>query len=300
MTIENHYARSLWTLFEPIHAVTYFSPEARDAFAHIGFTRYWDGYFAGRAAPLGAVTAAPVTAIFSGFAPMLAGRALPAVWDVASPESVLDARSIGAARTLRRLMPDEAVVAAAAALLGPIARAVDAVGRPLAAANSALAAEPDPYRELWQATATLREHRGDGHVIALVAGGIAGLSTLILRCGDDLEEHSVTQARGWTAEEWAAESLLLISRGLLNEDRTISSSGKVALQRAEDLTDQLASPVWQGLSPDELRAVGRSLAPIARACFELYPRPNPIGMPAPWDPVSDPTGSPTPAPVDPQ
>lgn len=152
MTIENHLARGLWTLFEPIHAVTYFSVEARQACAQVGPTRYWDGYFAWRAAPLGAVTGAPVTAIFNGFAPLRAGRALPAAWTVLSPRSVLEARSIGAALTLRRLIPNAAVVSAAAGLLGPIARAVSTINRPLAAANSALTIEPDPYRELWQAT----------------------------------------------------------------------------------------------------------------------------------------------------
>jgi hypothetical protein len=29
-------ARAMWTLFEPIHAVTYFAPEARGAFEEAG------------------------------------------------------------------------------------------------------------------------------------------------------------------------------------------------------------------------------------------------------------------------
>jgi len=46
-------ARSIWTLFEPVHAVTYFAPEARSAFEDAGLRGFWRGYFAGRAAPLG-------------------------------------------------------------------------------------------------------------------------------------------------------------------------------------------------------------------------------------------------------
>ena len=46
-------ARQLWTLFEPVHAVTYFSAEARSAFEGAGLRGFWRGYFAGRAAPLG-------------------------------------------------------------------------------------------------------------------------------------------------------------------------------------------------------------------------------------------------------
>ena len=48
-----HTARSMWTLFEPIHAVTYFAPEARAALEEAGLRGFWRGYFAGRAAPLG-------------------------------------------------------------------------------------------------------------------------------------------------------------------------------------------------------------------------------------------------------
>lgn len=62
----------------------------------------------------------------------------------------------------------EGAVTDAANLLARVAARVDTIGRPLAAANSALPVEPDPYRRLWQAATTLREHRGDGHVIALV------------------------------------------------------------------------------------------------------------------------------------
>ena len=43
-------ARAMWTLFEPIHAVTYFAPEARGAFEEAGLRGFWRGYFAGREA----------------------------------------------------------------------------------------------------------------------------------------------------------------------------------------------------------------------------------------------------------
>jgi len=66
-------ARAMWTLFEPIHAVTYFAPEARGAFEEAGLRGFWRGYFAGRAAPLGPASAAVVTASFFNFGPALAG-----------------------------------------------------------------------------------------------------------------------------------------------------------------------------------------------------------------------------------
>jgi hypothetical protein len=46
-------ARRLHRLVEPIHLVTYFADEPTDAFMALGHRNVWDGYFAGRAAPLG-------------------------------------------------------------------------------------------------------------------------------------------------------------------------------------------------------------------------------------------------------
>ena len=62
-------ARAMWTMFEPVHDVSYFAPEALREFTEAGLRGYWRGYFAGRAAPLGAVGAGPVIALFSGFRP---------------------------------------------------------------------------------------------------------------------------------------------------------------------------------------------------------------------------------------
>jgi hypothetical protein len=288
MATREHLARALWTLFEPIHAVTYFSAEAREAFAAVGLTRYWDGYFAGRSAPLGAVGGAPVVAIFSGFSPAFANRALPAAWQVASPERVLEARSVGSAATLRAMVPDEDAVARAAEALTNIAARVDTVGRPLAAANVALPAETDPYRALWQAAATLREHRGDGHVATLVTAEIAGITTLLLRSGTDLEGEAMRKARGWTEEEWTAEADRLDARGLLDSDRRITASGADALNRVEHVTNRLAVKPWAHLDDAQLLDVARLLAPIAQAVAGVFPYPNPIGMPVPWNPDSDP------------
>ena len=78
-------ARSMWTLFEPIHAVTYFAPEARSAYEQAGLRGFWRGYFAGRAAPLGAASAAVVTASFFNFAPAFVARAIPGVWELITP-----------------------------------------------------------------------------------------------------------------------------------------------------------------------------------------------------------------------
>ena len=204
MTDAPRYARAMWTLFEPIHAISYFAPEALAAFEAAGLRGFWRGYFAGRAAPLGAVGPAPVIALFNGFAPGTVRRALPAVWSMISPSAALDARAAGAAATLRRLAPDAAAVELAASSLEDSVTQLDHPGRPLGAANADLPRRDDPYERLWQATATLREHRGDGHVAALVAAGLAGLPMLVLRGVLDIGRDRLQPARAWTDEQWDA------------------------------------------------------------------------------------------------
>jgi hypothetical protein len=298
MADREHLVRALWTLFEPIHAVSYFAPQAREHFGAVGLTRYWDGYFAGRAAPLGAVTAAPVIAIFGGFSPFLVERTLPGAWSIASPETALEARAAGAAATLRDVFADEDAIAIAADALTRAATVAATVGRPLAAANQALPVDSDPYRRLWQATATLREHRGDGHVIAQVTEGIGGLSAIVLRSAMDIEAETMKRARGWTEDQWASEVESLAARGMLERDGSITDAGIEALGRTETLTNRLALDPWSELDDQGVVHTARLVAPVAVACASMFPYPNPIGMPHAWDPFADPEAAQVPgAPV---
>ena len=99
---EPRLARRFFDRFEPVHAVTYFSPESRAAFDGLGFRGFWMGYFAGRSAPLGVVPTGVVTALFYNFAPSRVAKALPAAWEIASPDAALRAREDSAVATLRR------------------------------------------------------------------------------------------------------------------------------------------------------------------------------------------------------
>jgi hypothetical protein len=81
--------RRFFDRFEPVHAVTYFAPEAQAGFAATGFTGFWRGYFAARSAPLGRVPAEVVSAVFYNFSPDRVHRMVPAVWEVATPVEVL-------------------------------------------------------------------------------------------------------------------------------------------------------------------------------------------------------------------
>ncbi|HTY27800.1 MAG TPA: hypothetical protein VMD51_06595, partial [Mycobacterium sp.] len=175
-------ARRFFDRFEPIHAVTYFASEARTGLTDLGFTGFWRGYFAARSAPLGPVPAEVVTAIFYNFSCERVQRMLPAVWQVATPAEVLRVRQDTAVAALRRcgLTDDSPGVAEAAELAGLAARSAPLEGRPLFAANLALPWPATALAALWHATTLLREHRGDGHVAALVAEGIGGREANVL------------------------------------------------------------------------------------------------------------------------
>src|SRR5215471_12859194 len=141
-------ARRMWTLFEPVHAVTYFAAEARSAYESAGLRGFWRGYFAGRAAPLGSVAAGPAAASFYTFSPAMIGRALPSVWDLISPSDALRVRLAGAVTALHRLLGElDPSVRPAADLLAEAAAQADCGGRPLAGGNAALPVPDEPDRK---------------------------------------------------------------------------------------------------------------------------------------------------------
>jgi hypothetical protein len=287
MTDAVRIARAMWTLFEPIHAVAYFAPEPRAAFEAAGLRGYWRGYFAGRTAPLGEVGPAPVIAMFSGFAPGMVRRALPGIWSMITPDAALEARAAGSAATLRRLAPDTAAVERAATTLDEVTAALELPGRPLAAANADLLQRGDPHERLWQAATTLREHRGDGHVAALVGAGLAGLPALVLRAALDIGRDLLQPARGWSDDEWDAGSAELTERGLLDAGE-LTSAARRLLADVEDATDRAAASAWASLPESEITLVAKALSPIARACVNELPDRTPIGDLTTWDVDDDP------------
>jgi len=275
-----HPARQLWALFEPIHAVTYFAPQCRAAFEEAGLRGFWRGYFAGRAAPLGPVGAAPVIAAFFNFAPSIVERAVPDVWSRATPEEALAARRAGARAALTEVFHDDpAAVATAAGLLGTAAERIDSGGRVLAAANTALPWPDEPIEVLWHASTLLREHRGDGHVAALVTSGLDAVEVLVWRTAlGGYDRTGLQPARGWTDDDWSAAARRLTARGWLDDDGTPTDLARRAHADVEAVTDRLAIAPWHGIDLDQVMAV---VKPLAMRTAGLLPYPNPIGLPDP-------------------
>src|ERR1700692_4214665 len=174
----NSMARRMFELVEPIGVIPYSADTPNEAMFALGFTNYWDTYFAGRAAPLALATAEVVDALFYNFAPGEVARHIPKVWRTTTPEAAIAARQEGCVKALRRTLGDPAApprFARAAELLTRAATSAPFEGRPMYAALRAIPIPNDVVARLFHAASLLREHRGDGHIAVLMIEGVGGL-----------------------------------------------------------------------------------------------------------------------------
>jgi hypothetical protein len=260
-------ARRFYHRFEPVHAVTYFAPEARAAFDGLGYRGFWMGYFAARSAPLGPVPPPVVTALFYNFSPARVAKALPAAWEIAGPQSALRARQESAVAALHRygVRDDDENVGTAVELAMKAVQTASVDGRALYAANLALRWPAEPVAALWHATTLLREHRGDGHVAVLAAAGISGRESNVLHAAAGaVPADYIKRTRHYDDAEWRTCEQSLADRGLLTSDASLSAAGTELKQHVEDTTDALSLRAFNGLDDDEITALLDALAPIAR------------------------------------
>ena len=288
-------ARRAWQRVEPLHAVTYFAPETRAATDALGLRGGWMSYFGCRAAPLGPVPAAVVTALFHGFHPAMVARAIPDAWRAAAPQRLLAARLGAVDAAYRRLLGDAdgagvggPEVRAAATLAGRAAAAADTSGRALAAANAALPPPDEPHLALWQALTVLREHRGDGHVVTLTAAGIEPCQSQVLAAAAGRAPADTLRTnRKWSEQEWAAATAALAERGWVTAAGELTGSGRAVRREVEERTDRLALGPYAALGADRADELLRLLHALAERMVAAggVPRPNPIGVP--WPPTDE-------------
>lgn len=258
----------MYELVEPIGTAT-FSEACNEEFLALGMRNYWDGYFAGRAAPLGLAPAEVVHAVFYNFADGEVARHIPWVWAKVTPEEAIAARERGSATALRQMigqLADSPDLVRVADLATRAAVSAPTEGRALYAGLRTLAVPEEPVAKIWHAATLLREHRGDGHNVALVAHGIGGTEAHVL----------MALAMGIRAEEFGRVHHLpraqlaavvdgLRARGLVDAAGGFTDAGRETKQRIEDLTDELAAPAYDVLSADELDELIAGLEPIAAA-----------------------------------
>ncbi|MFI5751617.1 hypothetical protein ACIBBE_38375 [Streptomyces sp. NPDC051644] len=275
--------RALWLRTEPLHAVIYFDEECRGIGRSVGLKGFWMGYFATRTAPMGPVRPEAATAVLAVFAPGMVARALPAAWQIVTPERLTDLRAQLAARALRRLIPG--IDTLAGQLAPPLAAMVEdasALARPLFAANRPLCDRADPVERLWQLTTALREFRGDAHAAALADHGLDAPEALVLAAATDrVPREGIRLDRGWSETEWAAAEERLRSRGLIDTESAVTPRGREERDLIEGTTDRLAARLLRPLTDSMVDALLAALELPTRQVLEaeLLPFPNPIGLP---------------------
>ena len=261
-------ARKTWRTVEPLHGMIYFVPEATEAYASLGITGR-AGYFASRAAPMGAVTAEVVVATFFNFNPDLVRAAIPRAWGITTPDALVNARLAAVDGALRRVLGNDVLASGSMARAAELARNVAETagtqmeGRPLSAAHADLP-WPDPsHLVLWHAQSILREYRGDGHVALLLTHGLSGIDALVTHvAAGDAASDILRSTRGWSGEQWGAAVSSLQERGWLAEgdDVAFTEWGAAQRQEIEDQTDILAAAPYAALGEEgcaELRTLTR-------------------------------------------
>ncbi|MFI0948158.1 hypothetical protein ACH4Q9_19255 [Streptomyces sp. NPDC021086] len=275
----------MWHLLEPLHAVVYFAPQVFEEAASLGYGtgERWPSYFALRAAPLGTPGCRQVASAFYSFSPRTVAAHIPAAWDVAAPAKVIDARTRGVDRAYRALLgarTDSPEVAEAAALARRAAEAAPTEGRPLAAANAGLPWPREPHLVLWQAATILREHRGDGHLAALLTADLDPVEALVSFAAIGAAPAHVFASRGWTEHEWAAARERLLVRGLLNADDSATDAGRALRAEIERRTDELAAAPWRTLGDQDTARLAELLGPVWLEVLGsgLLPRDTTLGI----------------------
>ncbi|MFF8958466.1 hypothetical protein [Streptomyces sp. NPDC014894] len=257
-----------------MHSTVYFSPDLRREMSALGVEDAVAPLLLTRAAALGPVSAGAVTGLFYNFSHEQVARCLPAAWETASPSAVLDARLRAADGTLRRLLGEEVVASAELAEAAELAlratRGCARPGRPLYSAHADLPVPAEPHLAYWHAATLLREHRGDGHVSALLTLDLDPLEAVITHTatGRGMATRLNRATRGWPRAAWDSAHDRLLERGLLDADGDLTPAGVTLRAELEDLTDRLDQGPYDHLGAAgvaRLTSIGQSLVKTVTA-----------------------------------
>ncbi|MFC8591943.1 SCO6745 family protein [Streptomyces atroolivaceus] len=278
-TLPPRAGRRCHNALNPLHSCVYFSPDLGKEFGELGVDNESRVYFAARGAALGATGAGAVTATFYNFNHELVARHLPSVWSDISPQAALDARLRAADSTLRRVLGEETLaspeMAEAAGLALRAAEACTRHARPLYAAHADLDVPEQPHLAYWHAATLLREHRGDGHLAALLGAGLDPLEALVSHTatGKGMAPRWILATRGWRRADWDAAVERLRDRGVLDAEGELTDAGTALRADLEAATDRMDAAPYEHLGAEgveRLTELGRGFL-FAAAAAGAFP-----------------------------
>ena len=262
--------QAVHTVTELVHAILYLCPEAMAEFEALGLEPRGQGYVAGRAAPMGPIGPGLATATFFNFSPALLAYALPAAWEIASPDEVLAARFRALEAVFERVDAPTEGLAELTELARKAAEGLDFAGRPLAAANADVVPPETPFAAAWQALCVLREHRGDGHIAVLLAHDVSPMQALVLYAAwqRTVSRRFLQATRAREDDAWTEAEAQLRTRGLIDDDGALTDDGRTMRDTIERETDRLAAAPYETLGVDGTARLFELARPLAVALNE--------------------------------
>lgn len=253
-------ARRLRDALEPIATQGWWSRPAGERLVALGVD-FFPGYVWGRAAALGTPAPAVVAATFGVFEPAFIGAVYSAGAAAVGRDDILSARAEGASESVASIAdPDEC-----ARIADPLLDAIwelDGLGRPLFSALRDLPVPPSPAGRLWRAAELVREHRGDGHLAAVVASGLTAVQANVLTerwLGFALGEYSATRGYG---RELLDQALVALGQCGWFDGDELTDAGRAARDEIESSTDASQAPLVDALD-DHLDALTAQAASVS-------------------------------------
>ncbi|PON15743.1 hypothetical protein C2W62_22195 [Candidatus Entotheonella serta] len=287
--MEAQTARAMFQVYEPIVLTGSGAPEMQTMWKRLGLDTHRMGYYAGRAAALGPVSAEVVSAVFYHHTVDMVAPTIPRAWSIASPERIISARFEAVDHVFRRLLPQQiqsSEMAEAVELVREAVVGCSVAGRAMFAAHAALAWPTEVHVALWHGLNLLREHRGDGHTCAVLMAGLTPhqAAPMLIAC---TREDPAGRSWRWSDEDWHQAVVSLQARGWLNDDGLPTTEGLAVRHRIEAETDAFALDPWIHLGEKRTYRLWTLLRDLLQVILDqkgLARLRTPIGLswPARW------------------
>ena len=284
-------ARAMFQVYEPIVLAVGGSntPENQAICNKLGLGDHRMSYYATRSAPLGRVGAEVVSATFYHHSVDMVSPAIPLAWSIASPERIVAARFAAVDEALRRLLShqiESPKIIEAVELVRGAMSGCSIAGRPLFAAHAALPWPSEPHVALWHGLNLFREHRGGGHIIAVMAARLTPNQAAPILTAATGEARNSRSAR-WPDEIWDQTVADLQQTGWLDDAGLLTDEGLAARTRIEDETDDLSLGLWLQLGKERTQRLWTILNGLLQVILNrngLRGLRTPIGLtwPAQW------------------
>lgn len=248
--------RRLGGALEPVIGQVFFSPEAHDGYAELGFERpsrrsgdvqLPDGpaYFTSRGSVMGDVSGEVIASAFAVFDPRVVVPCVEHGWTLTDAVTICATRDRGALGQMERILgADPAGRSRVEELLVRATDELPVEGRPLAAGITGLDDPDHPLGTIWRRGDLLREYRGDSHTAAWITAGFDAVQIgLLTECFWGLPARSYARTRGWTDDDFDVAADTLRSLGLIDTDGAFTAAGRDARENIEHVTDAQMAPV---------------------------------------------------------